>query len=331
MKKNNCRKDEIYKNQELKTELQWAKLKKLPNENAKGIWLYCNYVHHTSAIYYLPEEVHDATKEELDIFFKPYRDRRKIQYQERKNRLKDEEKEKRRYFEEQIELSYQRGIAFYRQQMGERKEIIYNAITKNIPESLSNNNHREGIVFDVETTGLSSKYDEILQISIIDLNGNILLNSYVKPYFNIEWTEAMKVNGIKPEMVENAPYPHELIPLVRDIFSSSDTWIGYNINFDLAFLRYWGIDSTDNTIKIDVMRDFSALYGVWSSYYEDFKYQSLDRCARYFEYDEFEAHNSLEDVKATLHCYKCIEEMIKNGSYQEIVHSNYERIYKDNE
>ena len=39
----------------------------------------------------------------------------------------------------------------------------------------------------------------------------------------------------------------------------------------------------------------------------DYKWQKLTTCAAYYEY-KFNAHDSLEDVKATLHCYKCIME-----------------------
>ena len=36
----------------------------------------------------------------------------------------------------------------------------------------------KGIVIDTETTGLDFEHDEILQVSIVDLDGNLLFNSY---------------------------------------------------------------------------------------------------------------------------------------------------------
>ena len=59
------------------------------------------------------------------------------------------------------------------------------------------------IVFNTETTGPDpfGGHDEILQISIIDVEGNVLLNSYVKPRWHESWPEAEAVHGITPEMV----------------------------------------------------------------------------------------------------------------------------------
>lgn len=299
--------DKEYSNLGMKTALQWSKEKKLPNEDAKGIELWCSFFHQRWATYYLPEEVHNASKEELDIFLEPYREKRR----EQRKKYKEKQEE---ILQEELEQRYQQGVAetryFYEGHISEMKmtckSSVYPAIYKNIiPEKLPK---IKEIAFDVETTGLYSDMDEILQISIIDGEGNILLDSYVKPYYTIEWAEAERINGISKEMVENAPYPHELMPLVQGIFKSADTWIAYNHNFDLDFLEYWGVKKRDGVEIVDVMFEFAPIYGEYNEYYENFKWQKLTTCAEYFDY-EFKAHNSLEDAKATLHCYQRIRHM----------------------
>lgn len=149
----------------------------------------------------------------------------------------------------------------------------------------------------------------------------------MKPYYTVDWTDAERIHGITREMVENAPYAHELITRVQEIFTAADTWIAYNGSFDLSFLRYLGIEADENINIIDVMEDFAPLYGEWNSYYESFKWQKLSTCANYFGY-EFTAHDSMEDVKATLHCYTCMEKMVQEGTYQKIVDANYEHFLK---
>lgn len=94
------------------------------------------------------------------------------------------------------------------------------------------------IVFDTETTGVTED-DEIIQLSIIDGNGKTLINEYVHPYWKKDWAAAARVNGITPEMVKDAPYPHDLIPKVKGIFEAADLLIAYNNQFDLSFLRRW--------------------------------------------------------------------------------------------
>lgn len=315
--------DTEYSKLGMKTVLQWAKEKKLPNDGAEGITLWCNYFHQNQATYYRPDEVHIADKEELDIFLEPYRAKQREQRKER-------EEEQKRLWKEELELRYQQGVEdtaySFQRQIDEMKMAcksgVYSALSGNIvPETFPEIKNRK-IVFDVETTGLSPKMDEILQISIIDGEGNELLNSYVKPYYTTDWTDACRINGITKEMVKNAPYAHELLALVQGIFASADTWIAYNHSFDLAFLKYWGVEPKENTKIVDVMLDFAPFYGDWSEYYQDFKWQKLVDCAEFFGY-KFNAHDSLEDVRATLHCYNCIEKMVQDGTYQERIKGNY--------
>ncbi|MBR2861590.1 MAG: 3'-5' exonuclease [Clostridia bacterium] len=153
------------------------------------------------------------------------------------------------------------------------------------------------VSFDLETIGFDSKSDEILQISLIDGNGNILLNSYVKPYRKTEWKYAQQVHGISPETVKNAPYLHTLLPLVRKIFNDAALIVSYNGGFDIRFLIAAGIDLSCKE-HFDVMRHFA-------SQYNQGKVQKLVSCAQYFGYN-FNAHDSLEDAKATLFCFKKI-------------------------
>ena len=58
------------------------------------------------------------------------------------------------------------------------------------------------------------------------------------------------------------------------------------------------------------MMDFAPIYGEWSEYHGDYKWQSLSTCAAYYGYDwgEDKAHDSLADCKATLFCYNRIRE-----------------------
>ena len=154
-----------------------------------------------------------------------------------------------------------------------------------------------------ETTGLDSFHDEILQISIIDDTGKVLLDTLCKPYYHDSWRQAQSVNGIDGSMLQDAPYAHEIVPMVNAIIAQADTCIGYNIDFDIGFINQWGI-ATDHLYQIDVMRDFTDYYKA----HEDPSYNrwhKLIQCAEYFGYEwEGEAHNSLADVKATLFCYQ---------------------------
>lgn len=159
------------------------------------------------------------------------KEKNREQYRRRRQREREREEELRR--QRKAEMRRREEIGAY--QTGKRlgAELVRQA--HKFPE-ISCQNQTGGISFDVETTGLSNESDEILQLSIVDLDGNTLLNTYVKPYWTSHWEEAEAIHGITPDMVENASYPHELIPVVKGIFKSAKLLVGYNIAFDLGML-----------------------------------------------------------------------------------------------
>ena len=181
------------------------------------------------------------------------------------------------------------------------------------------------IVFDTETTGLDFENDEILQLSIINSDGEVLFDRYFKPEEKTEWPEAQKFNGISPEMVKDLPGYRDSLDQVKAIFENAETLVAYNNAFDVEMLKRWGINLEEKK-QADVMKDFALLYGEYQTEYNEFKWQKLSKCAEYFGYS-FNPHNSLEDVKATLYCYEKMEEMKQSGEYDRIVTENIVKIW----
>lgn len=167
------------------------------------------------------------------------------------------------------------------------------------------------ICFDIETTGLDPFKDEILQLSIIDGNGAILFNEYIKPIHTVSWPEAQEINRISPEMVKDK----NTIDFYKDrldiIFGEAELIVGYNsIFFDSEFIISAGINISDKARFFDVMLKFAPIYGEWKEHLGDYKWQKLSTCAAYYGYQgSGNFHDSLEDAKATLHCFY---EMIEN-------------------
>lgn len=93
------------------------------------------------------------------------------------------------------------------------------------------------VAFDTETTGLSSKYDDILQITIVGQDGAVLLNTYVKPQNCTHWEEAEAVHGISPADVAHAPLAEKVAEIVGRIFDHADKIIGYNVGFDTKMVE----------------------------------------------------------------------------------------------
>lgn len=102
---------------------------------------------------------------------------------------------------------------------------------------------------DFETTGLKAGEDEVLQVSIIDENYNVLLNVYCRPNNKGSWEDAQAVHGITPLMVANELPLERYVPTVLDILSKADKVIAYNAAFEDSYLKAYGIE-VSNTRRV---------------------------------------------------------------------------------
>ena len=265
------------------TERQGAKQGYLKNDKSCGMELWSNRYCSAKLIYLFADEVHKATDEEIRAYFAVERERRNAK--QRKLRAEQKaEAERQRIFDEM-------------------KQAAAEDMLHRTP------NGKRTIILDTETTGLSNDKDEILQLSIIDEHGNVLFNEYFKPIIATKWKEAERVNGISPRMVANCKDIYHYYKEIQQILYDSDTIIGYNTEFDLAFLRSYDFQLYEDTEIIDVMKMFAQIYGEWSEYNQDYKWQKLTTCAAYYNYNwgTDAAHDSLADCRATLHCWNCIQ------------------------
>lgn len=259
-----------------KTEKQWKALKRVVKKEASGEVMYFNGFRQQLGKYFTENETRPATEEELESWRAEKREiarkkRAEIKAKEERERIAEEKRNERE-----------------RERSRKLREVAKEKI----------------ICLDVETTGLYPGSDEILQISIINGKGEVLLNEYVRPRFNTEWEAAYEIHGISPEMVANEETIDELLPVLNHIIGSAELIVGYNLDFDLSFLRFSGIEVPESAIQYDVMCEFASIYGEWSSYYKSYKWKSLETCADYFKYERTGYfHDSLEDVRATMHCF----------------------------
>ncbi len=161
------------------------------------------------------------------------------------------------------------------------------------------------IVLDAETTGLNAKNDEILQLTILSGDGDVLFDEFIRPTKHTSWPEAEKIHHINYERVKDCEPLATYKKTISDIISSADVIVGYNHSFDMAFLEAAGIPS-DPKKNYDLMLEFSQLRGEWDKEYNHYRWYKLKECADYFGYNwgTESTHNSLADCKATLYCYK---------------------------
>lgn len=168
------------------------------------------------------------------------------------------------------------------------------------------------VILDTETTGLGEA--EIVQIGIIDMKGQILFDSFVKPTISIP-VEASNIHAIKDDDVKDAPIFPDIYPQIKEVLQGK-TIIIYNEEFDRTVVNYCcklhrlpRLISFKNT---NCAMQWAAQYeGQWSDYYGGYKWQPLAG-----------DHNAISDCLA---CLTVIKNMADNKV--ESVEAIFDSIY----
>jgi len=157
------------------------------------------------------------------------------------------------------------------------------------------------IYLDTETTG-TGQTDRIIQVGIVDTQGETLFQSLVNPGMPIP-AESSAVNAITDEMVRDAPLWTMVWSDVEAILKGRVIGI-YNAEFDIRLLRQtnkaYGLPmSIETNQAFCVMKLFSAFYGEWNARNNGFKSQKLEFAGRFFAIPIPNSHNAIDDARLT--------------------------------
>ncbi|MBR1654365.1 MAG: exonuclease [Clostridia bacterium] len=191
-------------------------------------------------------------------------------------------------------------------------------------------------VIDIETTGLDTKYDEIIEISALKVRDNEVVNQYtklVKPKqrlfvmddetdFCIENGEKVKyiddfiseLTGITNQMLQNAPDISEVLPSFNE-FIGDDILIGHNVNFDINFIY----DNNMEFLQKPFSNSFIDTLRIARKILPELKHHRLDDLIKYFNEEVRNEHRALNDCILTNEIYKDLISIAidKFGTFEE--------------
>ena len=105
------------------------------------------------------------------------------------------------------------------------------------------------VALDLETTGLDSKTDAIIEIGAIRFNDRRVEEEFqtlIRPPRGIP-EFITNLTGISNQMVQNSPTIEEIIPELED-FVADLPILGHNVKFDVGFLREQGLFRYNETL-----------------------------------------------------------------------------------
>lgn len=136
---------------------------------------------------------------------------------------------------------------------------------------------REWVVYITATmTAYNPEYGDIVDLSIVNGYGTTLLSSRYGPVGGrLAWGEDS--DGIRYEDVASlCPFPlSEDVHRVTEIMSHARVCVCYG-DAVLHMLAAAGVGFPDGMKTCDLLRRFAAVYGEWSDYYNDWKFQKMD-------------------------------------------------------
>lgn len=198
-------------------------------------------------------------------------------------------------------MNFTINVEMGRFSIAEREKIERTLKGKSTIDLLSNY-----IIFDIETTGLDSSYDEVIEIGAIKVKNNKIVskfNSLVKPKNEID-EYITELTGITNEMVKDAPTIEEILPDFMN-YIGNDILIGHNVNFDINFIY-------DNLYrnKFDVLtNDFIDTMRISRKLLPELPHHRLIDLAKYFKIDSTNNHRSLKDCEITMNVYENLKEI----------------------
>lgn len=174
------------------------------------------------------------------------------------------------------------------------------------------------VVFDLETTGISSEKDDIVEISAVRAaDGRIVdeFSTLVNPGRPIPYSASM-VNGITDDMVKDSP-PVEgaLIDFLR--FAGDAVLVGHNIRtFDMKFLCRYARDIWGRTIG----NDYIDTLQLARAYLPQLGHHRLTDLAVHYGISAEGAHRALNDCRMNQMVFEQLaKEMAKRSGSVEAV------------
>lgn len=133
------------------------------------------------------------------------------------------------------------------------------------------------LILDSETTGLGKK-DVIIQLAIINIEGEILFNDLIRPSKKKRISsDSTSIHGIKMADLKLASTFGEIVEKIYNI-SKNKSVIIFNEEFDTRLIEQTCIEDDVRILQLNTtcaMKYYSEFKGEWSEYHSDYKLQKL--------------------------------------------------------
>ena len=157
-------------------------------------------------------------------------------------------------------------------------------------------------IIDLETTGLSPKTGEIIEIAAIKYQGNQIVDKFstlIKPDIEFIPPKITQLTGITNVMVIDQPKIEQVLPDFLKFLEDS-VIVAHNAKFDMGFLNYKTQEIYGRNIKNSVLCTCNLARRI----FPELRSKALSSLAYYFDIPFNQEHRAMSDAMATLEIFK---------------------------
>lgn len=164
------------------------------------------------------------------------------------------------------------------------------------------------IFLDTETTGFSAN-DVVIEVGVVDLAGETLFESLVKPTIPIP-PDSIAIHGITEEDVKDAPGWADIWEDLRAVLDGRLVGM-YNAEFDLRLLKqthqsHWLEWTLKDNYFFCVMNLYAAFYGENSRRSRGYRLHKLEAAGAACRIPLPNSHRAVDDARLTAEVFKYI-------------------------
>ena len=174
------------------------------------------------------------------------------------------------------------------------------------------------IVFDLETTGFSSKNDKIIEIGAVKIQNGVIIDNFsefVNPRRPIPYN-ITELTGINDDMVKDAQSIEDVLPRFLEFIGDSIV-VAHNAGFDCSF-----ISKNCNDLGLGFEQTIVDTVPLCRFLYPELKSVKLNLVAKHLGVKLESHHRAVDDAKATadilVECFKKIKEELEIETLEEL-------------
>ena len=184
-----------------------------------------------------------------------------------------------------------------------RLKILHNDDSRSVNDEI--------VVFDVETTGLSSKNDRLTEIGAVKVRNMQIIDefhTYVNPEMQIP-AHITELTGITNGMVDDAPSETEAVKKFMEYCGENAVLAAHNATFDVSF-----INASCERNNIDFKFNYIDTLTMCQAMLTDISKHKLNMVAKHLKLGKFEHHRATDDARMLAKIYiELIKRLVQNN------------------